>query len=206
MPVTLNKRKPFNKVQKQNIERKALDARPKRKALDEVMEIKRSEWDAMQESISKVQKFMQDLVEGNLEIEIIDDEKEPKAEPKAEKELELEMEEGEMQIPEEGEMEMPEEGEEPEEKAEDADLNETLKDPAKRKAVMEFLKISDEKEVVKAKDEKPKRELKKKTLQKSQDAGIPDFTSRFDQQPVEQKANDSSLEEDMSQKFINRFE
>jgi hypothetical protein len=133
MAIELNKKKNFSKT----ADKKAL------KAQDETIQITRVEWESMQESLSQLQNFMNDLVEGNLEIEIIDDEKEA-AEPKDDdmKDIEIPEETEEVEI-EEVEPKEESEDEEDEEKAEDADLVETLKDPAKRKAVMEFLKATD---------------------------------------------------------------
>jgi len=133
MAIELNKKKNFSKT----ADKKAL------KAQDETIQITRVEWESMQESLSQLQNFMNDLVEGNLEIEIIDDEKEA-AEPKDDdmKDIEIPEETEEVEI-EEVEPKEESKDEEDEEKAEDADLVETLKDPAKRKAVMEFLKATD---------------------------------------------------------------
>ena len=213
------------------------------KAQDEVVQIKRSEWEEMQEAVSKVQGFMEDLVDGNLEIEIIDDEdetneedvedvEEEEVDPDVE-EIEIEEEEADPEAevdPDVEEMEI----ETDDEKADDEDFTETLKDPVKRKAVLDFLKLSatdkaedmkeedsadkaeDEKELDEKEDEekkkvgdkKIKREIKRKTLQKkAADVAIPDFTSRFRDDVVEPvKGADEKVDElDASEKFRNRF-
>ena len=251
MPITLNKKKDFKKTE-EPISQTTL------KAQDETIQITRKEWEAMQESLTQLQNFMNDLVEGNLEIEIVDDEKEAE-EPKEEKEVPVE----------------------DDEKAEDADLEEVMKDPEKRKAVLEYLKATDavtpikdlsmskvrkrvntlvakekfdvarkgkvkmtpndvvneimdlikkekqagkpigvenlgkiankvlnaldttkQKETAKAED---KSALKRKTIKKSIDSAIPDFTSRFDDKRRVKKAVDNKTKKDLSQEFSNRF-
>lgn len=268
MPITLNKTKDFKKT----------DGKPSStlKAQDETIQITKKEWEAMQESLSQLQTFMNDLVEGNLEIEIIDDTKELE-EPKEEKEeVEIEMDQPKEEVEEPTE-EASEKPSEEEEKAEDADMEEVLKDPAKRKAVLEYLKATDANHPVKdmslsqlrkrvstivsredfdlakkgtvkmtpaevineimsqvkkekknnegitveklgkiankflnsldlqnskkAKDSKP---MKRKTIKKSVDSAIPDFTSRFDDKPRFKKAVDNS-KKDLSKEFSNRF-
>jgi len=209
MAIKLNKqtKKPFDK---------------KLKAQDEVVQIKRSEWEAMQEAIAQVQTFMTDLVEGNLEIEILDDNEEPKDVEETDPEVEDIEVEGDPELEETDPDAEPEEddveGEDStdEEKAEDEELTESLKDPEKRKAVLEFLKVSDaekkdiEPATKKTGDKKPKRKMKRKTLQKAQDATIPDFTSRFRNDDFKKKALDADevvvSEKSETEKFQSRFE
>lgn len=278
MPITLNKRKDFKKsdVQKDS----------KLKAQDETIQITKKEWESMQESLTQLQSFMNDLIDGNLEIEIIDDEKEEKPE-KPEEEVQ-----GSEEI--EPEVEAKEDKAEPkekveEEKGEDADIEEVMKDPAKRKAVLEYLKATDSVTPIKdlplsdirrkvtnlvrkvglpkpikgndsvshdavvdkivnkvrqarkigrtvdaegltkltnyvietsqrvpmktgdgkavktvkpvAKDSKP---VKRKTIRKSIDKAIPDFTSRFEEKQTKVKAVDNK-KEDLSKNFSDRF-
>lgn len=137
MAIELNKKKNFSKTATEKV----------LKAQDETIQITRGEWESMTESLSQLQNFMNDLVEGNLEIEIIEDEKEaskPKDDDMEDIEMPEETEEVEIEEVEPKEDdEEDEEKSEDEEKAEDADLVETLKDPVKRKAVMEFLKATD---------------------------------------------------------------
>ena len=273
MPITLNKKKDFKKTE-EPISQTTL------KAQDETIQITRKEWEAMQESLTQLQNFMNDLVEGNLEIEIVDDEKEAE-EPKEEKEVEevaVEAKQSEEDTDAEKSKEVPVEDDE---KAEDADLEEVMKDPEKRKAVLEYLKATDavtpikdlsmskvrkrvntlvakekfdvarkgkvkmtpndvvneimdlikkekqagkpigvenlgkiankvlnaldttkQKETAKAED---KSALKRKTIKKSIDSAIPDFTSRFDDKPRVKKAVDNKTKKDLSQEFSNRF-
>lgn len=125
------------------------------KAQDETIQITRGEWDEMQESLSQLQQFMNDLVEGNLEIEIIDDDGKKDSEEEVEiEEIEAPEEEGsgEEEVEVETEEEVSEEDEEaeeaedeaPEEKAEDEiNIEEALKDPKARELVMAVLKASD---------------------------------------------------------------
>ena len=210
------------------------------KAQDEVVQITRSEWEGMQESLTQVQTFMEDLVEGNLEIEIIDDEdaenEEVEVDPEAEEEVEVEgdpdVEEIEIEEEADPEAEVEEEIEGDDEKAEDEELNESIKDPIKRKAILDFLKLSatdkaeDEKEIdsadkaedmkeededkKKVGDKKIKREIKRKTLQKkAADVAIPDFTSRFrddKDEPVKGNDDNDVNEKNASEKFRSRFE
>lgn len=141
MAIALNKKKNFSKTAPEKV----------LKAQDETVQITRDEWEAMQESLSQLQSFMNDLVEGNLEIEIIDEgEEAEEAEEMAEEEdvdmqeveVPEEMEEIEVEVEEDVEAEDAMHSEE-EEKAEDAELEAVLQDPAKRKAVFEFLKATD---------------------------------------------------------------
>lgn len=158
----------------------------KQKAQDEVIQIKRSEWENMQESVGQMKQFMEDLVNGDLEIEIVDDnemdevpgdeeipgdevpgeeipgEEVPGEEgPEEDPELdEITPESGDEEEPDEkGEDEAP--AEEKAEDADDVDYNEMMKDPEKRKKFQEFLKAADEEEAPKAEDEKPEEEPKK---------------------------------------------
>lgn len=274
MPIILNKKKDFQK--NKEIPSATL------KAQDETIQITKKEWDAMQESLSQLQTFMNDLVEGNLEIEIIDDnskEEEPKEEVE---EIEIKPKEGKLKEESdeetEEEIETPAEETEEDDKAEDAELEETLKDPAKRKAVLEYLKATDatypikdmtmsqirkristivsrekfdvakkgsvkmtpsevineimvkikkEKQKgkpisvenigrvtnkvlnsldleIKSEDKKPVT-MKRKTIKKSQDTAIPDFTSRFEDKPRVKKAVDNKSKKDLSQEFMDRF-
>lgn len=269
MPITLNKTKDFNKTKPSS----------ELKAQDETIQITKKEWDAMQESLAQLQTFMNDLVEGNLEIEIVDDKGEEKPEAKGKEEEEeaeeIQVEEPKAQEPKVEEVKADEEVEE--EKAEDAELEETLKDPAKRKAVLEYLKATDSihpvkdmslsqlrkrvntivarekfdsakkgntklthsdvvneimnqvKQVKREKDgitvetlgkiankfinsldlsvdkkAKDGKLMKRKTIKKSQDKAIPDFTSRFDDKPRFKKAVDNN-KKDLSKEFSNRF-
>ena len=213
--------------------KKAFDKQAKAKAQDETIQIKRSEWEEMQAAVSQVQTFMEDLVEGNLEIEIIDDEDAPEEEVEADvevedgdtEEIEVEGDLEEEEIPEEDPEAEPEEEIEAED--EEIDYNEIMKDPKKRAAYEEFVKATDsdkaedekvddekaddEEDVEKKKvgDKKIKREIKRKTLKKAADAIIPDFTSRFRDDLVESiKAVDENdvEEQDESAKFRSRFE
>lgn len=155
MAIALNKKKNFSKTAPETV----------LKAQDETVQITRDEWEAMQESLSQLQNFMNDLVEGNLEIEIIDEGEEAEEAEEAEEmaEVEEDADMQEVEVPEEMEeieVEAEEEGEEEEkaedamhaeeeekaedaEMAEDAELEAVLQDPAKRKAVFEFLKATD---------------------------------------------------------------
>lgn len=300
MPITLNKKKDFRK------KTDSVSTKVRKKAQDETIQITRGEWESMQESLSQLQSFMNDLVEGNLEIEIIDEGAEEEAPADVEEEMiEVEGEPEEEMTEEDGDEEEVE-GEDgygkdgshmhdkehkkmhpamknkKEDKMEDADLDEVMKDPEKRKAVLEYLKATDANfneadmtyirrkvnnflrkdglEVAKTKagdsftrhevlnrimadvknhkkagkaldaniitdtaldvlgdleyvkeekeaDEATKKVVKRKTIKKSVDAAIPDFTSRFED-PITStvKAVDNSIEEeDLSQKFSNRF-
>lgn len=165
MAIALNKKKNFSKTAPEAV----------LKAQDETVQITRDEWEGMQESLSQLQNFMNDLVEGNLEIEIIDESEEKaeeaeEAEEMAEEGKEEEADMQEVEVPEEME-EVEAEAEEEEkakdgmhhseeekakdaeeakdakhseeEKAKDAELEAVLQDPAKRKAVFEFLKATD---------------------------------------------------------------
>lgn len=144
MAIALNKKKNFSKTAPEKV----------LKAQDETVQITRDEWEAMQESLSQLQSFMNDLVEGNLEIEIIDEGEEAEEAEEAEEmaeeedvdmqevEVPEEMEEIEVEAEEDVEAEDAMHSEE-EEKAEDAELEAVLQDPAKRKAVFEFLKATD---------------------------------------------------------------
>lgn len=154
MPITLNKN--FKKSQEVPSKTK--------KAQDETVQITRKEWESMQESLAQLQGFMNDLVEGNLEIEIVD---EGETEPKEPKEVKgIETEEVKTEEPKEEE---PKKEDEKEPKAEDADIEEVLKDPNKRKAVLEFLKATDSKYPVKGIDEK---QLRKKIDLAVKEAGF----------------------------------
>ncbi len=274
MPIILNKRKDFQKTTEV--------PSSKLKAQDETIQITKKEWEAMQESLSQLQTFMTDLVEGNLEIEIVDEggeEKEEPVEKEEEEAVEIEVEEPIEEAEEKPEEEEAEKSEEPEEeKLEDADLDEVMKDPEKRKAVLEYLKATDSihpikdlslskirkrvntivakeqfdtaykgktkmtpsqvineimdqvkkekqtgkeitvdilgkisnrilnslnlKPATKAKDSSV---VKRKTIKKSIDAAIPDFTSRFEDKPRVKKAVDNSNKKDLSKEFSNRF-
>lgn len=222
--LTKNRKKSFDKAPIKGVKKEV------KKAMDEVVQIKRSEWEAMQESQAKVTQFMDDLVEGNLEIEIIDDEDGNDDVEKEDVDVEADGDVEDIEV--EGDIdEDPENVEDIEEidvdedkidgedeKADDEELTETLKDPAKRKAVLEFLKVTDAKKEQDSKDEeekkkigdkKIKRELKRKTLKKAEDAAIPDFTSRFkedkveDLKAVDEKNIDKRTE---TEKFTSRFE
>lgn len=140
MAIALNKKKNFSKTAPEKV----------LKAQDETVQITRDEWEAMQESLSQLQSFMNDLVEGNLEIEIIDEGEEAEEAEEMAEEEDVDMQE--VEVPEEmEEIEVEEEDveaedamhSEEEEKAEDAELEAVLQDPAKRKAVFEFLKATD---------------------------------------------------------------
>lgn len=262
MPITLNKRKDFKKTNETRSSRS--------KAQDETVQITRKEWESMQESLAQLQTFMNDLVEGNLEIEIVDDGKEEKPEKEEEVEEVTATEEVKEEPKEEPKDKVEEKVEEKvdEEKGEDADMEEVLKDPAKRKAVLEYLKATDsihpikdlslskirkrvntlvkkegveEAEQSKAinsimdqikkhrKDGKPidvtlltkvankvlgsvpqakakdaVQPIKRKTIKKSMDKAIPDFTSRFEDNKPKAKAVDNK-KKDLSKEFSNRF-
>lgn len=164
MAIALNKKKNFSKTASEAV----------LKAQDETVQITRDEWEAMQESLSQLQNFMNDLVEGNLEIEIIDEGEEKAEKAEEAQEAEEMAEEGKEEEADMQEVEVPEEMEEveaeaeeeeeekakdakhsedgmhskdakhsEEEKAKDAELEAVLQDPAKRKAVFDFLKATD---------------------------------------------------------------
>jgi len=271
MPIILNKRKDFKKEEEV--------ASTPLKAQDETIQITRKEWDAMQESLTQLQTFMNDLVEGNLEIEIVDEgAKEEKPEEKEENEIELEeVKEDPKPDPKPDSKDVEPEIVVEEDKGEDDELEETLKDPAKRKAVLEYLKATDAIHPVKDMNlsqirkrvstivsrehfdvarkgsvkmtpsevineimsrikkekssgkplsvealgkianrflnsfdlqEKEKAEdtktLKRKTIKKSIDSAIPDFTSRFEDKTRVKKAVDNNRK-DLSKDFSDRF-
>jgi hypothetical protein len=59
----------------------------------------------------------------------------------------------------------------------------------------------------KLEDSKKKKDIKKKTLSKGQDSLVPDFTSRFtEEKPVKKSLDKSDKTEDLSAKFLSRFD
>lgn len=210
--ITLQKKKNFNK----NVNPKGNGPI---KGQDEVIQLKRSEYDDLMASLDAVktiagmsEKIVETiekvdmLFNGEVEIEIVDDGDKGDKKDK-EKGDELPGDGGDVlpgdELPGDA---LPGEDEDP--KAEDADLVETLKDPEKRKAVLEFLKATDEKGTKAA--EKPKREIKRKTIQKAQDKKeVPNFTSRFEpeipKEPLKGADGTQTQDTNLSEAFSNRF-
>ena len=184
---------------------------------DEVIEIKRSEYDDLMAAFESIKGLVdldvdkiadtidkvEQLFNGEVEVEIVNDNEEPEVieEEFIEEEVDANL------------IEEPEVIEEEFIEGEDADIVEIMKDPIKKKAVLEFLKLEDN-DALKGEDNDElekghdaKKEIKRKTLKKAGDSTpVADFTSRFTNGAM--KANDSELEKpkkDLSTGYKSRF-
>ena len=187
-----------------------------KKGLDESIQIKRSEYDELMEAFNSIKDLVgldpdkiaetidkvDQLFNGEVEVEIVDDN---------DVNEEVDIIEGEEVDGFEIEEEIVEEPNVEEEElieGEDADITEILKDPAKKKAVLEFLKIEDADKVEDAeiKGNDSKRQIKRKALKGNDENIVADFTSRFNNGF---KANDSDLSEtpakDLTVGYKNRW-